>query len=105
MLLGCITSYAELIENVPEFNISQRTVFDNQPCFIIAEICQNYNINVNIARKMTVVCAKARVDCELVQERLYKKCFDRPHVTTQGRTLHTGPKNCTRSFQMSSTWN
>lgn len=75
--------------NGPEFEIAPgKKVGDNQPCFIIAEIGQNHQGDVKIAKQMIETCARAGVDCvkfqkSTVLERFNKKCLERPYKTPQ----------------------
>lgn len=75
--------------NGPEFEIAAgKKVGDNQPCFIIAEIGQNHQGDVEIAKQMIETCARAGADCvkfqkSTVLERFNKKCLERPYNTPQ----------------------
>lgn len=50
------------MQRLKSINIENRKIGENQPCFIIAEIGTNHNMNLSMARELIAVAAEAKVD-------------------------------------------
>ncbi|GIY42931.1 sialic acid synthase [Caerostris darwini] len=59
-----------------QFNItSTRRIGDNSPCFIVAEIGQNHQGDISIARRLIDLAANSQVDCVKFQKSCLPKRF------------------------------
>ena len=71
------------------FSIRNKTVGNNQSCYIIAEIGINHNGDLSIAKKLIDVAVNAKADAVKFQKRsledIYKKdVIDNPNIESQG---------------------
>lgn len=77
------------LDHLPELRISeQRTIGDSQPVFVIAEIGQNHNGSVDIAKQLIDVAAMYEADAVKsakrdLQSELTREAWDRPYEGPQ----------------------
>ena len=75
---------AELLPGQKRIRIAGREVGDGCPCFVIAEIGQNHNGQLNLAKKLIDMAARCKADAVKFQKReisweLTKEAYDRPY--------------------------
>ena len=74
----------ELLPGQKRVNFAGREVGDGCPCFVIAEIGQNHNGQLNLAKKLIDMAARCKADAVKFQKReisweLTKEAYDRPY--------------------------
>lgn len=67
--------------------IPNRWIGENHPCFIIAEIGQNHQGDINLAKKMIIAAKECDVDCVKFQKtdlsaRFNKAALERPYLSS-----------------------
>jgi len=75
---------AEVLAGQTRIKFAGRQVGDGCPCFVIAEIGQNHNGQVNLAKKLIDMAARCNADAVKFQKReisweLTKEAYDRPY--------------------------
>jgi sialic acid synthase SpsE len=74
----------ELLPGQKRVAFAGREVGDGRPCFVIAEIGQNHNGQLNLAKKLIDMAARCKADAVKFQKReisweLTKEAYDRPY--------------------------
>ena len=75
---------SELLPGQKRIKFAGREVGDGCPCFVIAEIGQNHNGQLNLAKKLIDMAARCKADAVKFQKReisweLTKEAYDRPY--------------------------
>jgi sialic acid synthase SpsE/spore coat polysaccharide biosynthesis protein SpsF (cytidylyltransferase family) len=75
---------AQLLPGQKRIKFAGREVGDGRPCFIIAEIGQNHNGQLNLAKKLIDMAARCKADAVKFQKReisweLTKEAYNRPY--------------------------
>ena len=78
----------ELLPGQKRATFAGREVGDGCPCFVIAEIGQNHNGQLNLAKKLIDMAARCKADAVKFQKReisweLTKEAYDRPYGGTK----------------------